>query len=199
MFKGGVTVLPIERRNRIKALLKEREHMKIAELSEILDVSEMTIHRDLKPLIDEGFVMKTFGGVALVKETTEEHIPDNTCVICRRLISERLAYRIILKNNKIEMACCSHCGLIRHQQLGDEVMQALTHDFLKQTTINAVSAWYVMDTSLVAACCQPQVLSFESKEDADKFVKGFGGQVYSFNEAIPALDEKMKGGGCCHH
>ena len=101
MFKGGVTVLPIERRNRIKALIKEREHMKIAELSEILDVSEMTIHRDLKPLIDEGFVMKTFGGVTLVKEPPEEHIPDNTCVICRRLISERLAYRIILKNNKI--------------------------------------------------------------------------------------------------
>ncbi|HEY4599714.1 MAG TPA: DeoR family transcriptional regulator [Cerasibacillus sp.] len=192
-------MLPIERRNRIKALIKEKEHMKIAELSELLDVSEMTIHRDLKPLIDEGVVMKTFGGVTLAKDPPQAQIPDNACVICRRPISERLAYRIILKNNEIEMACCSHCGLMRHQQLDDQVMQALTHDFLKQTTINAVSAWYVMDTSLVVACCQPQVLSFESKEYADKFVKGFGGQVYPFNEAIIALDEKMRGGGCCHH
>ncbi|WP_099157850.1 DeoR family transcriptional regulator [Virgibacillus ndiopensis] len=194
-------MLPRERQNRIKEMIQEKENMKIAELSKELDVSEMTVHRDLKPLIDDGIIVKTFGGISLVQERSNKVSNSEECVFCSRKINERMAYRLILQNNKIEMACCAHCGLLRHRQLGDDVIQAICPDFFKQTTISAKLAWYVMDTSLHIGCCHPQVLTFEWKEHADNFVKGFNGNVYSFSEAIEKIFQKMNGHdhGCSKH
>ncbi|HLR79733.1 MAG TPA: DeoR family transcriptional regulator [Bacillota bacterium] len=188
-------MLPIERQNRIKELIKVKHHLKISELSEELGVSEMTVHRDLKPLLDEGIIMKTFGGITLVREQPLQQSRSNECIICSRTVTERLAYRLILPNNQIEMACCAHCGLMRHRQLGDQVVQAICHDFFRQTTISAPFTWFVMDTSVHVGCCQPQVLTFEVREEADKFVKGFGGSVYALDEAMEAVFEKMHGHG----
>ncbi|MBU5465501.1 DeoR family transcriptional regulator [Virgibacillus sp. MSJ-26] len=192
-------MLPVERQNRIKSLMQEREHMKISELSQELNVSEMTIHRDLKPLIDQEYVIKTFGGVTLSQHLQKSPPSQEVCVICQRDINERLAYRLILPNNQIEMACCAHCGLMRHRQLSGNVIQAICHDFLKHTTISAPDTWYVMDTSINIGCCQPQVLTFEQKNDAEKFIKGFGGQIYTFEEAVTAVHEKMDCPSCHQH
>lgn len=190
-------MLPVERLHRIKELIHEKKNLKISELSKELGVSEMTIHRDLKPLVEEGTVIKTFGGVSLAKSV---HVDTNeTCVYCSRPIQEKMAYRLILSNNQIELACCAHCGLLRHRQLGDEVVQAICSDFLRQTTISPQSASFVMDTSIDIGCCQPQALVFEWKEHAEKFVKGFGGQVYTLKEAMEVVFQKMQGEPCSHH
>ena len=61
-------MLPVERRSRIKALIQSKQNMKISELSELLGVSEMTIHRDLRPLLEEGLIHKTFGGITLASD-----------------------------------------------------------------------------------------------------------------------------------
>lgn len=185
-------MLPVERRHRIKQLIIEHEHMKISELSETLDVSEMTIHRDVKPLIDEGIALKTFGGISLSEQAKEPVRTHHSCVICKSDINARLAYRMILNDNRIEVACCAHCGLMRHRQLGDEVAQAMCYDFLKQTTMSVGDAWYVMDTSLDLGCCHPQVLTFDLQEHAVNFVKGFGGTMYNFADATLALHKKME-------
>lgn len=191
-------MLPTERRIRIKELVSEKKNVKISELSKVLGVSEMTVHRDIKPLVEEGFIVKTFGGISLV----QNELPNksNMCSLCSRAINEKLAYRIILSNNSIEVACCAHCGLLRHRQLLNENVQAICHDFLKHTTINATQAWFVMDSSLDISCCQPQVITFEQKNNAKKFVKGFGGTVYSFYEAIETVYNRMNGDKCnAHH
>ncbi|WP_339226706.1 DeoR family transcriptional regulator [Oceanobacillus sp. FSL K6-2867] len=188
-------MLPVERRNHIKELIKEKRNMKISDLSNELEVSEMTIHRDLKPLIEEGLIVKTFGGISLVQDKPEKASFSNLeeCAYCSRKIYERLSYRLIFPNNKIEMACCCHCGLLRHRQQEEEVIQAICTDFLRQTVISANLAWYVMDTSINMGCCQPQLLAFEMQEHAQKFVKGFGGKVYTFNEAMEAIFQVMSG------
>ncbi|UQW97922.1 DeoR family transcriptional regulator [Rummeliibacillus sp. G93] len=193
-------MLPLERQKRIKELISERKHLKITELSELLNVSEMTIHRDVKPLIQEGMVEKTFGGICLAPSYQASNSTNsNLCVLCHKSINDKLAYRLILSNNQIEMACCTHCGLLRHQQLAEKTMQAICPDFLTQTTISAPMAWYVMDTSLNLGCCQPQVLPFQWREHAENFVKGFGGKVYSFEEAMQQVSQKMNGSNnnCC--
>lgn len=189
-------MLPVERLHRIKELIQSRKNMKISELSKELGVSEMTIHRDLKPLVKDGMVIKTFGGVSLANSIQPQ--ANDMCVYCSRPIQEKIAYRLILSNDKMEVACCAHCGLLRHKQLGQEVIQAICSDFLRQTTISAHLASYVMDTSIDIGCCQPQVLAFEWKEHAEKFIKGFGGQIYTFEDAIKAVFQKMKGAPCCH-
>lgn len=183
-------MLPIERLNRIKEILDERQNIKISELSNLLNVSEMTIHRDLKPLVEDGVVLKTFGGVSL-KQRKQQNSNMNICVYCSRDIHQKLAYRIILSNGQIEVACCAHCGLLRHHQLRDDVVQSICYDFLRQTTISAPLASFVFDTTVDLGCCQPQVLTFEWEEDAHKFIKGFDGIVCNFNEAITLIYEKM--------
>ncbi|HLR69537.1 DeoR family transcriptional regulator [Virgibacillus alimentarius] len=194
-------MLPIDRQNQIKKLIKKKQTLKISELSEMLDVSEMTIHRDLRPLIESGDVIKTFGGVTIAQKHKSSANPEE-CTVCQRSINERMAYRLILPNNQVETACCAHCGLLRHRQLNEQVVQALCYDFLKQTTISAPLAWFVMDTSLHLGCCQPQVLPFEWRDHAEKFVHGFGGNVYPFHEALEIVFKKMNEGNvnpCQHH
>ncbi|MEN1967111.1 DeoR family transcriptional regulator [Lentibacillus sp. N15] len=194
-------MLPIERQKRIQSLIKEKQYLKIAELSELLGVSEMTVHRDIKPLIDEGRVIKTFGGITLANEQPMNSAYPNSCVFCSRQLSERLVYRLILVNQQMEEACCAHCGLLRHHQLGDDVMQAICPDFLTQTIISASKAWYVMDSTIQIGCCQPQVLPFEWNEHAKRFVTGFGGVIYSFQEAKEHVFQRMTGDNPsqCHH
>ncbi|HLS09808.1 DeoR family transcriptional regulator [Lentibacillus sp.] len=195
-------MLPIERQNKIKELLNKHHNMKISDLSEELNVSEMTIHRDLKPLIDGGTVLKTFGGVSIAQEAYDYKAATKDCVFCSRTINDRLAYRLILPNNRTETACCAHCGLLRHRQLGDDVIQAICPDFFRQTTLSSQLAFYVMDASVEIGCCHPQVLTFERGEDAAKFVKGFGGTVYRFAEAMETIFQKMNGHNGCsgsHH
>lgn len=185
-------MLPIERRNQIIKLIQEKQSIKISELSKLFSVSEMTIHRDLKPFIAEDLIVKTFGGVALNQQHMI-HNNDQLCTFCHQATNSKLAYRLILKDNVNEVTCCAHCGLLRHRQLADQVEQAICHDFLKQTVISAKLAWYVFDTSLDIGCCQPQVLTFEEREHANKFVKGFNGSIYPFSEAIELIHEKMNG------
>lgn len=188
-------MLPVERLHRIKKLIQAKKNVKISELSKELGVSEMTIHRDLRPLVEEGTVVKTFGGVSL-PDTTSFPSKD-ICIYCSRDIQEKLAYRLILPNNIIEIACCAHCGLLRHKQVNDKVVQAICYDFFRQTTISAQLAFFVMDTTVDLGCCQPQVLTFEWQEHAEKFVKGFGGSVYSMEDAMEVVFNKMKGISCC--
>lgn len=190
-------MLPIERQQQIKLLVQKNKTVKISELSEQFAVSEMTIYRDIKPLLEEGFITKTFGGISLAEKKEPSHSNQNDCVYCHKPNHSRLVYRLILADDKIETACCAHCGLLRHDQLSDEVLQAICHDFFMHTTISAHLTWFVMDTTLNVSCCQPQVLTFDNREHAEKFVHGFGGEIYNFRDALEVIHRKMQSSPSC--
>lgn len=111
----------------------------------------------------------------------------NECVYCRKAINDRLTYRLILTNRDIEVACCAHCGLLRQQQLGDLVYQAICYDFLRHTTISAHDACFVFDTTLMMGCCNPQVLPFGDRQQADQFIIGFEGTCLTFRDALDEM------------
>ena len=56
-------MLPIERKELILGLLRKKKLVKIRELEDILDVSLMTIHRDIKALEKEGKIKKLRGAI----------------------------------------------------------------------------------------------------------------------------------------
>ena len=68
-------MLACARKKQIKELIVIRKTLRISELSEIFNVSEMTIHRDIKTMRESGFIEKTFGGISLV--THEYNVPNN--------------------------------------------------------------------------------------------------------------------------
>lgn len=197
--EAGDLLLACERQKQIKELIVNRKTLKISELSEMFNVSEMTIHRDIKTMIDSGFIEKVFGGIRLVNQ--DNHVSnENECVVCHRSINHRLSCRLLLTKDRVETTCCTHCGFIRSQMLGDEVLETLCYDFFANTTISARGAWFVMDTTVDLSCCQPQVLPFNQREHAEGFVRGFGGIVVTYAEAMETVTRQVeKNKGCCQH
>jgi DNA-binding Lrp family transcriptional regulator len=181
-------VLPRERQRRIKELIRNHRSLRISKLSEMLGVSEMTIHRDLKPLIEEGVVRRTYGGVEWKQSTPSASLD---CPLCGRTGDQRLTYRLILRDERVETTCCPHCGLLRHQQVEEEVVQAICQDFLTNTTVSADHAWYVFQPQVEIGCCQPQVLSFACKEVAQRFINGFGGSLHNHHSAMCRLHQPL--------
>lgn len=77
-------------------------------------------------------------------------------------------------------------------------MQILCRDFLTDMTISGKTATYLIDADLNLNCCQPQVISFESRKQAEQFQTGFGGKICTLPQAITAISNDMQGSGCCH-
>jgi DeoR family transcriptional regulator, copper-sensing transcriptional repressor len=186
-------MLPLERKQQILTWLEEEETLRISEISKRLDVSVMTVYRDLKPLIEEQKVLKTSNGVTYTPENT---VVSKNCSYCNKPSNTRFSVQLIKLNNRVEHTCCAHCALLRYQDIEQKVSQIICYDFLKETTISAKIATFLFNSDLQLNHCQPQVLIFESLKQAKQFQLGFGGDVYQFEGAIDKVNEVMKGKGC---
>ncbi len=65
-------MFPAERQGRILEILSDQRAVRVASLSEILAVSEMTIRRDLERLEAKGLLSRTHGGAILKQHLVEE-------------------------------------------------------------------------------------------------------------------------------
>lgn len=70
-------MIPVERHRSILALLKKQEVISISELKELLQVSHMTIRRDISKLEAEGRVLSVTGGVQLSESLQNEESHDD--------------------------------------------------------------------------------------------------------------------------
>ncbi|MDZ5474066.1 DeoR/GlpR family DNA-binding transcription regulator [Bacillus sp. 31A1R] len=66
-------MLPIARKNKIKEIIIEKKSVTVAELTELFQVTEETIRRDLKQLEDEGILNRTYGG-AYISEGVQSDV-----------------------------------------------------------------------------------------------------------------------------
>ncbi len=176
----------IDRKKKIVEILKEKGEATVKELSNIFNVSEMTIYRDIKYLEKEGIIKRKHGSVLLNThdEVSEQSV--KTCPICKKPITKSHPYKITINNSKTVEACCEHCGLILHKNFENEEVSAMTYDFITEKPVSVLDAYYVVGSSAVP-CCSPSVIAFISKEDAYKFQKGFGGKVMNFLEAYQEI------------
>lgn len=69
-------MLAIERRNGILEKLQAERRVVVSELSELYDVSEETIRRDLEKLESDGYAIKSYGG-AVLNENSNLDLPFN--------------------------------------------------------------------------------------------------------------------------
>ncbi len=97
-------MLPIERKELILNLLREKKLVKIRELEELLDVSLMTIHRDIKALEKEGKVKKLRGaiiGVNLEKDRESLFEERAKLNVDKKIAIAREAIRLIKKGEYV--------------------------------------------------------------------------------------------------
>lgn len=65
-------MLAQERQDKIEELLKEKSSLKVSEISELCNVSESTIRRDLQEMEEKNILMRTHGGAVWVNRTNFE-------------------------------------------------------------------------------------------------------------------------------
>lgn len=175
----------INREKKILEFLQKQGSASIQELMEVFSVSNMTIHRELNKLTETGFIQKRHGGVSLVTKPPAVNV--NQCAMCNKPISERTIFIVQLENGEQKRTCCAHCGLMIQNQTKN-AQQSLTADYLHGHIISANQAIYVLGSDLTI-CCAPSVLSFSSRQDAEKFQKGFNGTLASMEETVHYLHE----------
>ncbi len=176
-------MLGAQRRSQILELLRRQGSATVAELARRFGVTEMTVHRDLKRLHQEGALVKTFGGALARAEVTPEK---GGCPLCGKEVSAHNAYQVLLSDGTQEVACCPHCGLLRQHALGRRVLAALVKDFITGVTLSAGEAWYVFGGNAVS-CCSPPVTAFHSRQLAEGFAAGLGGEVLDHGTATRRL------------
>ncbi|MCR4431545.1 MAG: DeoR/GlpR family DNA-binding transcription regulator [Tepidanaerobacteraceae bacterium] len=64
----------IERQNKIKEILFKEKRVDVSQLSEMFDVTEVTIRRDLDKLEQEGFLIKIYGGAVLNEDILQKNV-----------------------------------------------------------------------------------------------------------------------------
>ncbi len=110
------------------------------------------------------------------------------CPLCGMNMAgnENTAYEVTMADGKKVTYCCPHCGL--WGQAKEKVKSAKARDFISGEWMDPYKMVFLSGSTAVPACA-PSWIGFGSKAEAEKFKKGFGGTIYSFDEA---LKERVK-------
>jgi hypothetical protein len=94
-------------------------------------------------------------------------------------------------DGKAYTTCGVQCGLTLHLQLKDKFGSATATGLITHRTVNAHQAFYVYKSSVITDMA-PGFIAFTRKAHAEKFAKGFGGQVVTYYEALEIWKKKMQ-------
>ena len=121
-----------------------------------------------------------------------------TCAKCGMDLSKHIhtRYETVLGDGSRVVTCGVQCGLLLEAAKG--VQRAWATDFITGRRIDASRAWYVVGSGAVPDMA-PGAIAFRSKDDAERFRRGFGGRVLGWAEARKALTEHMGMPGAMKH
>jgi DeoR/GlpR family transcriptional regulator of sugar metabolism len=188
-------MLATQRQHQILEILHQKGSATTQELAEALEVSTMTIHRDLSKLAEAGLLQKVHGGATYIpttepiSRTFPAPVENNACTMCGKTISGRNTFILRKSNGEILRACCGHCGLMLMLHMPD-ISSAMVTDFLHGHVVGARQATYLLHSSLIV-CCSPSVICFANQHEAINFQKGFGGSLADFETARQFLEHSM--------
>lgn len=178
-------MIPSERQAQILRWLQDEQTLTIEDLMQRLDVSIMTVHRDVNALVQGGLAEKVHGGVTMphLHTPTSQNMP--VCRLCGIAAPERTKFIIQTERGQQFHAGTAYCGLVLLHQTPDAI-SAMAKDFLHGRMINARDAVYLVQSD-VALSCTPSTLVFATVADAEKFQRGFEGTIMDFEEATEYL------------
>ena len=110
---------------------------------------------------------------------------EKRCTKCGMDLSKytHSAYIIEWKDGTTSKTCGVQCGLSLTLKNFDNYESAEATDLITNRKFPAVKGFYVFK-STVTTDMGPGFIAFMSRENADKFQKGFNGQVLTFQEAL---------------
>jgi nitrous oxide reductase accessory protein NosL len=115
------------------------------------------------------------------------------CIICGMDVSKypHTRYVVTKTEGKDFMTCGVQCGLTLHLQLKEKFKSATATDLLSNRSFDAQKGFYVYKSTVITDMA-PGFIAFATKMNAEKFQKGFGGKVVTYQEALEIWKEQMK-------
>ena len=106
--------------------------------------------------------------------------------------NENTAYEITFTDGKQATYCCPHCGLYVQATETAKAKEARARDFISGEWMKPHEMTFLFKSGAVPACA-PSWIAFGKKAEAEKFQKGFGGTIYSFDQALKERAKMPKG------
>jgi DeoR/GlpR family transcriptional regulator of sugar metabolism len=102
-------MLIFERHRKIKEILQEYTHIDVMTLSSILNVSQVTIRKDLEQLEKDGVLTRIHGGAILNQDPLEKINEESDSLIDEKAMIGKLASRLIDEGNIIFLGNGNTC------------------------------------------------------------------------------------------
>ena len=115
------------------------------------------------------------------------------CIVCGMDVSKYPHTRYVVEttDGKKYPTCGVQCGLTLHLRFKETWKSATAADLLSNRPFDVKKGSYVYKSSVITDMA-PGFIAFKKKEDAEKFTKGFGGQVVTYEEALEIWRKRME-------
>jgi len=115
------------------------------------------------------------------------------CIVCGMDVSKypHSKYVVTTKEGEEVFTCGVQCGLTLHLRLKEKFKSATATDLLSNRSVDAQKAFFIYKSTVITDMA-PGFIAFATKTNAEKFKKGFGGQVVSYQEALEIWKGQMK-------
>ena len=125
-------MIPAERQKLILARLAERRVLSISELTELLDVSHMTVRRDIQQLEREGQVMSVAGGIRLPERISFEpsHVSKAVMAHAAKVAIGRMALDFVPRGGILYLDAGTTTLEIARGLAGRSDIAVVTNDFV---------------------------------------------------------------------
>jgi hypothetical protein len=115
------------------------------------------------------------------------------CMVCGMDVSKYPHTRYVVEttDGKRYTTCGVQCGLTLHLRFKDKWKSAKARDLLSNRPFDVKKGFYVHKSSVITDMA-PGFIAFKTRVDAEKFAKGFGGKVVTYEGALEIWKERMK-------
>ncbi len=115
------------------------------------------------------------------------------CIVCGMDVSKYPHTRYVVKTTEVEefITCGVQCGLTLHLRLKEKFKSATATDLLSNRSFDVQKGFYVYKSTVITDMA-PGFISFLTRANAEKFQKGFGGKVVTYQEALEIWKGQMK-------
>ncbi|MEG3112357.1 DNA-binding transcriptional repressor YgbI [Pantoea sp. T14] len=141
-------MIPVERHQQILALVGERGVVSIAELTDRLGVSHMTIRRDVQKLEEQGAVLSVSGGVRSADRLAAEpsHLTKTALFNDEKNAIGRLAAQHIPRNSCIYLDAGTTTLALAREVVDRDDLLVVTNDFMVANLLMEASSCRVIHT-----------------------------------------------------
>jgi hypothetical protein len=99
-------------------------------------------------------------------------------------------YVVKTADGKEYATCGVQCGLTLHLRFKDKWRSATATDLITNRPFDATKGFYVYKSSVITDMA-PGFIAFKPKSYAEKFARGFGGEVLTYDEALSLWKKRM--------